>query len=300
MNIHIIKIKEALNKAYLKLPPTRSQIETFKENFNYLFKHVKDSEGEEFHKNEISEFLKKTYYSPNHYINTRGRYDLVIHNCKDSTSCVGVIVECKSPGNVSDMPTKDNLNAKAILELILYFLRERITNKNLEIKHLIATNLYEWFIFDAHEFEKHFANNKFLVQKFIDFEEGRSSGKDTSFFYNSVAAAFLNTLDSEIKFTHLDLKDFERIVINSNEEDDNRLIPVYKIFSPEHLLKLQFKNDSNSLDKDFYRELLHIIGLEETKQGSKKLIGRAGDKTRNYGSLLESAISILKTEDKRF
>ena len=297
MNLHNIKIKDALNKAYLKLPPTRSQIETFKENFNYLFKQVKDSEGEEFHKNEISEFLKKTYYSPNHYINTRGRYDLVIHNGKDSTSSVGVIVEAKSPVNISEMPTVDNLNAKSILELILYYFRERISNKNLDLKHLITTNLYEWFIFDAHEFEKHFANNKSLVQNFIDFEEGRSSGKDTSFFYNSVAAAFLDTLDSEIKFTHLDLRDFEHITINSNQEDDNRLIPLYKIFSPEHLLKLQFKNDSNSLDKDFYRELLHIIGLEETKQGNKKLISRAGERTRNYGSLLESAISILKTED---
>jgi adenine-specific DNA-methyltransferase len=297
MNLHTIKIKDAINKAYLKLPPTRSQIETFKENFKYLFRQVKDSEGEEFHKNEISEFLKKTYYSPNHYINTRGRYDLVIHNSKESASSVGVIVEVKSPGNVCEMPTVDNLNAKAIHELLLYYLRERITNKNLELKNLIATNLFEWFIFDAHEFEKHFANNKSLVQKFIDFEEGRSSGKDTSFFYNSVAAAFLNTLDLEIKFTHLDLRDFENIFINSNQEDDNRLIPLFKIFSPEHLLKLQFKNDSNSLDKDFYRELLHIIGLEETKQGSKKLIGRAGENTRNFGSLLENAISSLKAED---
>jgi hypothetical protein len=64
MNIHIIKIKDALNKAYLKLPPTRSQIETFKNKFNYLFKQVKDSEGEEFHKNEISEFLRKLIILP--------------------------------------------------------------------------------------------------------------------------------------------------------------------------------------------------------------------------------------------
>jgi hypothetical protein len=27
-------------------------------------------------------------------------------------------------------------------------MRERITYKNLEIKHLIATNINEWFIFD--------------------------------------------------------------------------------------------------------------------------------------------------------
>lgn len=297
MDLHIIKIKEALNKAYLKLSPTRSQIESFKKNIKYLLKQVKDSEGEEFHKNEISEFLKKTYYSPNHYINTKGRYDLVIHNTKDSNGSVGLIVECKSPVNISEMPTKDNLKVKAVLELILYYLRERITNNNLEIKHLIATNLYEWFIFDAHEFEKLFAENKFLIKQFKDFEEGRLSGKDTSFFYNSVASPFLQNLRSEIKFTHVDIRDYEKIINNDDRKDDNLLIPLHKIFSPEHLLKLQFKNDSNSLDKDFYRELLHIIGLEETKQGNKKLIGRASEKNRNYGSLLESTISILNAED---
>lgn len=297
MLAQIISIKSSLNKAYLKLPPSRSQIETLKRNFIYLFKQVKSIEGEEYHKNEISEFLKKTYYSPNHYINTKGRYDLVIHNGKDSGSNVGVIVEAKSPGNLFDMPKVDNLNSKAIRELMLYYLRERITNKNLELKHLIATNLNEWFIFDAHEFEKHFANNKSLVKQFTDFEEGRSSGKDTFFFYNSIAAPYLESLESEIRFTHFDLRNYETIITNNNPEDDTKLIPLFKILSPEHLLKLQFKNDSNSLDKDFYRELLHIIGLEETKQGNKKLIGRASEKVRNYGSLLESAISILNIED---
>jgi len=297
METQLLSINKSINKAFLKLPPTRSQIETFKESFTHLFKQVNESEGEEFHKNLISDFLKKTYYSPNHYINTKGRYDLVIHNGKDTTSSVGVIVETKSPGNISEMPSVDNLNTKAIRELILYYLRERITNNNLELKHLIATNLFEWFIFDAHEFEKKITNNKTLVKKFTDFEEGRSSGKDTSFFYNSVAAPFLENPELEIKFTYLDLRNYEAVVRNQNSEDDIKLVPLFKILSPEHILKLQFKNDSNSLDKDFYRELLHIIGLEETKQGSKKIIGRASIKSRNYGSLIESTISILNDED---
>jgi hypothetical protein len=60
--------------------------------------------------------------------------------------------------------------------------------------------------------------------------------------------------------------------------------------SPEHLLKLPFTNDSNSLDKAFYTELLHIIGLTETKEGSKKLIGRKKEGQRDPGSLIENAI----------
>jgi hypothetical protein len=54
--------------------------------------------------------------------------------------------------------------------------------------------------------------------------------------------------------------------------DDNKLVALFKLFAPENLLKLPFVNYSNSLDKGFYAELMHIIGLQETKQGSKKLL----------------------------
>jgi Alw26I/Eco31I/Esp3I family type II restriction m6 adenine DNA methyltransferase len=64
------------------------------------------------------------------------------------------------------------------------------------------------------------------------------------------------------------------------------------------LLKLPFANDSNSLDKTFYTELLHIIGLTETKEGGKKLIQRKKEGERNAGSLMESAIIQLDTLDK--
>ncbi|MDD4727695.1 MAG: TaqI-like C-terminal specificity domain-containing protein [Dysgonamonadaceae bacterium] len=70
------------------------------------------------------------------------------------------------------------------------------------------------------------------------------------------------------------------------------------MLSPEHLLKLPFANDSNTLDKRFYSEMLHIIGLNETKEGGKKLIGRNKEGERNSGSLLEDAIIQLDSLDK--
>ena len=76
------------------------------------------------------------------------------------------------------------------------------------------------------------------------------------------------------------------------------MIALFKLLSPEHLLKLPFANDSNSLDKRFYGELLHIIGLTETKDGSKKLIERNKDGERNTGSFLENAIIQLDSLDK--
>ncbi|MFH0759845.1 MAG: Eco57I restriction-modification methylase domain-containing protein [Bacteroidota bacterium] len=292
-----LTIRKSLNKAYLKVKPTRTQIETFKAGLISLFNQVKESESEEYHKNIIAEFLKNTYYHPAHYINTKGRTDLVIHNGKDSKSTVGVIIETKRPANKAEMPTKGNLNSKAVHELVLYYLKERISNKNLEIKYLIATNLYEWFIFNAQDFEKVFARNKKLVADFEKFEAGSLSGTTTDFFYNEISKPFIDEQGASIPVTWFDLRHYETIVTNDSKEDDKKLIEIYKVLSPEHLLKLSFSNDSNTLDKRFYNELLHIIGLEERKEGSKKLIGRKAEGKRDNGSLIENAINILNYED---
>ena len=128
------------------------------------------------------DFLRKTYYGPNYSVNTTGLNDLVIHNDNDAKTSVGVIIEAKSPSNKTEMISVTNLNAKALQELVLYYLRERITHKNTELKHLVVTNIYEWFVFDAQLFNKLFAENKAVVTQFINFEEGRASGKDTKFF----------------------------------------------------------------------------------------------------------------------
>jgi adenine-specific DNA-methyltransferase len=95
----------------------------------------------------------------------------VIHTGKNTSTPVGVLFETKKPGSSSEMPTTENLRSKAFNELILYYLRERIKGKNISIKYLVITNIYEWFIFSSADFERLFANNKKLVEMFIDFEE---------------------------------------------------------------------------------------------------------------------------------
>src|SRR5690606_22766 len=74
--------------------------------------------------------------------------------------------------------------------------------------------------------------------------------------------------------------------------------PLYKILSPEHILKLPFLNDSNSLDKAFYSELLHIIGLTEVKVSGKHLINRPKETERNDGTLIENTINQLDSLNK--
>jgi adenine-specific DNA-methyltransferase len=90
-----LKPKKALNKAFLKVKPNRYEIENFKSNLITLLDRTNDRESEEFHKNLVSDFLKKTYYDSNHFINTKGRNDLVIHNGQNANSTVGVIIEAK-------------------------------------------------------------------------------------------------------------------------------------------------------------------------------------------------------------
>lgn len=293
-----LNIRKSLNKAFLKVKPNRTQIEEFKKNLIQLIDRTNDIESEEFHKNLVSDFLKHTYYDPEYFINTKGRNDLVIHTGKTAKTPVGVIVEAKKPTNRAEMLTNANINSKAFQELVLYFLRERITYKNLEIKNLVASNINEWFVFDANVFEKKFAQNKKLVKQFEDFEAGRLAGKTTDFFYKEIAQPFIEPIKGEIEYTYFDLRDYEKPLRNDDPKDDSKLIALFKILSPEHLLKLPFVNDSNSLDKKFYAELLHIIGLTETKEKGKKVIERKPKGERNEGALLENAIVQLDVLDK--
>ena len=290
--------RKALNKAFLKVKPSRIDIEIFKTKLSRLIEKINEDETEEFHKNLVSQFLRETYYGDKYFINTKGRNDLVIHTGRDAYSPVGVILEAKKPANAAEMLRKNNINTKAFQELALYYMRERITAGNLEIKYLIATNIYEWFIFDAAVFEKAFARNSRFVKLFNDFETGRLVSANTDFFYKQVAEPEIAAVENDIIFTHFDIRDYEEPLRNADKRDDNKLIALYKLLSPEHLLKLPFANDSNSLDKTFYSELLHIIGLTETKNGGKKLIERKPEGGRDPGALLENAVNQLDSLDK--
>ena len=290
--------QQALNKAFLKVKPTRAEIERFKTALVSLLDHLNPAESEEFHKNLLADFLKQTYYAPAHFINTKGHADLVIHAGKDAASAVGVIIEAKRPANAAEMPKPDQLDSKALRELVLYYLRERIAGKNLELRHVIVTNALEWFLFDAAVFEKAFAQNAPLVTHFTEFEAGRLSGTTTDFFYEELAKPAIAARLDDLTFTHFDLRDYDAALRNSSAADDAALIALFKLLSPEHLLKLPFANDSNTLDKGFYAELLHIIGLAETKDGSKKVIRRNAAGERHAAALIENAIARLESQDK--
>jgi len=125
IELNTIPLKKSINKAYLKVKPVREDFEKLKEELQKLLTLINDKESEEHNKNFVRDFLKNTFYSKK-FVNTKGRTDLAVHLEKSSKSSVGVIIETKSPANKSDMISEDNLNCKAMHEVILYYLKERI------------------------------------------------------------------------------------------------------------------------------------------------------------------------------
>jgi adenine-specific DNA-methyltransferase len=301
MGLKLLTPRQSINKAFLRVRPARKDIDLLKENASVLLDHINPAESEEFHKNLLSEFLRKTYYGQSYFINTKDRKDLVIHNDKDAKSSVGVIIETKGPTNKNAMPRPDRPDVRALQELVLYYLRERKGNKNFAVKHVVATNIYEWVIFDSQEFERVFLHDKKLVEQFEEFDAGRLSGKTTEFFYSEIASPAIKRLLAEsastLPATYIDLREhkFRR---GSIDGSDAELIALFKVLSPQHLLKLPFENDSNTLDAGFYKELLYLIGLVEEKEGGKLVIRRRTGSDRHKASLIEAAIDQLRSLDK--
>lgn len=298
MQLQTLSFRKTLNRAYRLLKPSRDAINLFKSNLIRLLDRIDHEESEENVKGHLRDFLKDTWYQDQYLIATKGRADLVIHEERNAQSKAAVLFEVKRPKNAADMISSNNPNTKALHELVLYYLRERVEENNTDLKYLIITNIYEWYIFDAASFDRLFYQNKKLLKEYTDWKNGRKTQSTTDFFYRDILKPFIAELDQELSAAYLDLREFETPLRNASEKDDRLLIPLFKIFSPAHLLKLPFANDSNSLDKHFYNELLHLLGLEEYKEGGKKIIRRCAPERRLPGSLLENAINIIQYEER--
>ena len=291
-----LTIAKSLNKAYRQVPVDRAAFDTFKTQLHNFYEQIAVINTEEKVKGDLMDLLKLTFYGQAYKVSPNGKIDCAIHLGNSVSAPVGVIFEVKMPTNVSEMITRDDLNRKALQELLLYYLRERHTNKNIQLKQLIVTNVYEYFIFDAQEFERLFYSNKKLLKRFEEFNDGVLTSEKTDFFYKEIAADFIAKVINQITYTWFDIRKYQAPL---NTGNDKRLIELFKFFSPEHLLKKRFQNDSNSLNTKFYSELLYIIGLEEIeeKDSHKRIITRRKEGDRNQASILENTITILDSED---
>ncbi|MBI1225474.1 MAG: N-6 DNA methylase [Bacteroidetes bacterium] len=330
MTLKFLPFKATLNKAYQKLKPTRSEMERFKAGLVKLLENIDHSESEENHKFHLQNFFNEVWYKDAHLIAPKGNIDLVIHEDRSAQSPAVVLFEVKRERNLGEMIRPDSPNAKALHELMLYYLRERVDAGNIYVKHLVITNIYDWYIFDGATFDRLFYQNKKLLKDYDRWRNDRTAQHTTDFFYKDIAKRHLEEMDgTELVAAHFNLREYLRFLplnpkggptdTQSSElqnkqstegsnsvgsplgvrgQDDVKLIPLFKILSPQHLLRLPFANDSNSLNEGFYRELLYLIGLEEEKEGGKKLIRRCAPERRHAGSLLENTINIIQYEDR--
>ena len=289
-----LKPSQVLSKAYRQVSIETEDFNHFKDALRTLLLTVSDGQREEIQKGHLRNFLSDTFYKP-YYMAPEEDIDLAVRLDKTSKSNIGLLIEVKSTTNKNEMISVGNLNRKALQELLLYYLRERISKKNSDIKYLIATNVYEYFIFDAQEFEQKFYQNKKLKKEFQDFEDGRKTSRKTDFFYSEIASSFIEEVADSLDYTYFDIRSYAKYL--GENTASKKLIELYKVFSDVHLLKLPFQNDSNSLNKRFYAELLHIIGIEEKKENNKIVIVRKAVGRRNEASLLENTINQLDAED---
>jgi adenine-specific DNA-methyltransferase len=168
------------------------------------------------------------------------------------------------------MITAIDMNQKAFHEAILYFMRER-ENGNDNLCHIAITDFNNWFIFDAKDFDRLFWRNPRVKKIFTSHNDPSLLGDSTKEFYAAIKLEIPKLQADLITEESIDCAHFNIAVSHSEKE----LIAIYKLLSPDCLLKEFNPNDANSLNKEFYTELLYILGLEEIKENGKKIIARA-------------------------
>lgn len=205
---HLIleKPKQFLNKAYQKLKVGREDMERFKGGLIRLLDKLDADKSEEHAKNDIRDFLLDIWYKDRYHVNVKERIDLAIHIGPKGDSPVGVLFETKKPGVKADFPSKGSLAAKAFYELILYYLRERIDNGNTDVRTLIVTNGFEWFLFDSQTFEPHFYQHKALREGYIAWSQGQKADHTTQFFYDHIAKPIVANGEGTLEGLYFDIR----------------------------------------------------------------------------------------------
>ena len=140
---------QSILKNYLKEPVRIEDINLFRDSLKRLLNEINEDETEEFNKNLVIHFLRYSLYSDRHFlVNTYGRTDLAIYvDAATQEEHPVVLFEVKGPSR-PDMVSHDNMNKKAMHELVLYYLIEEVEKKNNDIKHLIITDCRQFFIFE--------------------------------------------------------------------------------------------------------------------------------------------------------
>ncbi|RKU95014.1 class I SAM-dependent DNA methyltransferase [Helicobacter pylori] len=229
--------------------PSKEQLKAFETAFN-AFLETNQQENENHHNDAFNDLLKGVF---KYKVKPTKKIDSAILN---ENNKVEVIIEFKALKNPNEFIKKGDLNVKAFHESLLYYLTERKEGNN-NLKHLILATIKELYIIDANEFEV-FNKDKEIEKAFKNCHDRKGNDTRTEAFYD-VCQKRLNELDRSLKYHHISLK-------------KENLALIYQALSPNFLLKIPKYSDANTLNKDFYEELLYILGLEEQNDKGKILI----------------------------
>ena len=254
MSFARILLKDFIKK-YNPPTPIKETIENFEKEINSLLENAPRQDDEEFQKNEINKFLKNVY---GYDCNTNKKVDSAIH----VDGKAWVLIEVKALNNKTEFPkNRENPLSKAFCQMVLYFLKEIEKEKNNSLKHTIICNAHEFFLFDCRDFRALFQNDKRITDFYKYCAKKEGTDPSTKRFYSDLEEYLKKDFEGELRYTHFNLND-----------DFKELPLIYQVLSQEVLLKQKKTLDANTLNKDFYEELLYILGLEEKNEKGKILI----------------------------
>ncbi|HHW4246425.1 TPA: DUF7149 domain-containing protein [Campylobacter coli] len=305
MKFEAMDEKEFLNPYYRKKPILEAELNEFikalKDYKTSLENNLKNNE-DSLVANALSKFFENLHFECEIKSIHKGNSGMDLALKKDKQ--IQVIVEAKLPHS-KEFFSQSKPNCKALHECILYYLRERKA-LNSSLKHIIITDFYRFYIFKADLFEELFNKNKYFKEAFENFESKNSLFKgNTDEFYKECekllsSEKYLDSItrkdlfdEPSLKGVFIDIKP----ILEQEKPSFSKLKPLFKIFHKDFLLSEFNPNDANSLNNAFYKELLYILGLYESKQNSKLIITKSEESKEEQGTFYTAINSKLKEEN---
>lgn len=275
------------NKSYKS---ARVDMKLFDNFLNELKKFYLDSDSkkdsEENLKIKFAQSILKNY----HYETDKNRVDLTITD----NGLPQVICEFKTPKNKSEMLQcgEGDINKKSLHETIWYFYNQNSLDVSYGIKNIVITDTDQIFFFNS----KHFAD-KHLEKICLDFKNNKLAIKTTDKLYPLIGQV-ISARDLNFDYCCFDLKPLKKKIKSDQltKRDIDKLKILFKLLHRNFLLREFNPKDANELNENFYKELLYIFGLKETKEKGKVTI-ELSDTPETIGYQIKNTLNCEKDED---
>lgn len=294
MHFTLLNEKDFFNPYYRKKQIIQNEFDIFNKALMQYLERLESSQSENedyLVANALSPFLTMLNFKTHIKTKQKGKSEIDLSISKDEFSKdLEVLIEAKKP-NSKEFITHTKVNSKALHETILYYFRNR--EYSFSLKFIIIADFYKFYIFKISEFEELFYKNPSFKKLFEEFCNPNSLFKgNTEEFYKEVAKLIENSKEN-LKGFLIDLT----FLKDKQKSNFKNLASIYKTFHRDFLLSEFNPNDANSLNNAFYKELLYILGLCESKQNSKLIIAKSEESKEEQGTFYTAINSKLKEEN---